>query len=157
MRATKLATEFKSAEDSPGFLLWKLSNKWQAKQRTVLKPFGLTHVQFVLLATLTYTSGRHMFTQKQLAEYAETDVMMTSQVIRKLEQKKLVQREPSKDDARAFVVTPTRAGMALANQAVKEVERVDREFFRGAGSGLPQLVRTMRRLAGSDDKGRIEY
>jgi hypothetical protein len=45
----------------------------------------------------------------------------------------------------------------LANQAVKEVERVDREFFRGAGSALPQLIRTMRRLAGSDDKGRIEY
>lgn len=80
MSNSKLATGFERAEDSPGFLFWQLSNKWQATQRAALKPLGLTHVQFVLLATLTFASNKNTFTQKQLAEYAQ----MTSQVVRKL-------------------------------------------------------------------------
>ena len=44
----------RDADDSPGFLLWQVTNKWQAAQRAALKPFGLTHVQFVLLASLTW-------------------------------------------------------------------------------------------------------
>lgn len=146
MSKTRLATEFQRAEDSPGLLLWQLSNKWQAKQRAALKTFGLTHVQFVLLATLTHAVDRSSFTQKQLAEYAQTDVMMTSQVIRKLEQKGLVLREPSKLDGRAFMLHPTPAGMQLANRAVKKVEEVDRLFFTAVGPELSSLVKMMRQL-----------
>jgi DNA-binding MarR family transcriptional regulator len=146
MSSTKLASEFDHANDSPGLLLWQLSNKWQARQRAALKPFGLTHVQFVLLATLTYTAGEHSFTQKQLAEYAQTDVMMTSQVIRKLEQKGLVLRELSKQDGRAFTVHPTPAGITLVNKAVKAVEAVDKAFFSAAGTELALLTNIMRQL-----------
>lgn len=146
MTKPALATEFERAEDSPGLLLWQLSNKWQAAQRAALKPHGLTHVQFVLLATLTFASGKNTFTQKQLADYAETDVMMTSQVVRKLEQKGLVQRELSKLDGRAFTLNPTPKGTTLANQAVKAVEAVDKDFFVAAGDKLPVLVALMRQL-----------
>ena len=146
MSKTRLATEFEQADDSPGLLLWQLSNKWQAKQRAALKPFGLTHVQFVLLATLTYTADESSFTQKQLAEYAQTDVMMTSQVIRKLEQKGLVQRKPNKLDGRAFALNPTPMGIELANRAVKKVEEVDRHFFEAIGPDLSNLVKMMRQL-----------
>ena len=47
-----LATEYEAAEDSPGLLLWQVTNRWQSAQRAALKPLGLTHVQFVLLASL---------------------------------------------------------------------------------------------------------
>jgi len=147
MSKTKLATEFESAEDSPGFLLWRLSNKWQAKQRAALKPFDLTHVQFVLLAAMTYAIDKNSFTQKQLAEYAQTDVMMASQVLRKLEHKGLVRRKPSTSDARAITITPTSAGIELVNQAVKAVDAADREFFSTVGNRLPILVTMMQRLA----------
>lgn len=146
MSKTKLTTKFKGADDSPGLLLWQLSNKWQARQRAALKPFGLTHVQFVLLATLTYAVGRISFTQKQLAEYAQTDVMMTSQVIRKLEQKGLVQRETSQLDGRAFALNPTPKGIALINLAVKAVEKVDKVFFTAVGGDSQTIVRIMQQL-----------
>lgn len=147
MNKIKLATEFDKAENSPGLLLWQLSNNWQAKQRLALKTFGLTHVQFVLLATLTHAMGTAAFTQKQLAEYAQTDEMMTSQVLRKLEQKGLVKREASALDRRAFTINPTPEGIKLVNQAVKTVEEVDRQFFSVLGKErLSILAETMREL-----------
>ena len=45
---------FAGPGDSPGFLLWQVTNRWQQAQRAALKPYGLTHVQFVVLASLTY-------------------------------------------------------------------------------------------------------
>ena len=36
---------------SPGFLLWHLTLAWQRAVTAALEPLGLTHVQFVLLAT----------------------------------------------------------------------------------------------------------
>jgi DNA-binding MarR family transcriptional regulator len=81
----KLATVHADADDSPGLLLWQVTNRWQAAQRAALRPFDLTHVQFVLLASLTWLdSDRPPVTQKQLAEHAATDPMMTSQVLRAL-------------------------------------------------------------------------
>ena len=50
---------FASADDSTGLLLWQVTNRWQAAQRAALKPHGLTHVQFVLLASLTWLAGAH--------------------------------------------------------------------------------------------------
>ncbi len=51
---------------SPGFLLWKVSNAWQRRQRAALEPFGLTHSQFVLLATATWFGASETLTQARL-------------------------------------------------------------------------------------------
>ena len=45
---------FKKAEDSPGLLLWQLTNQWQQQQRKALRPLGLTHPQFVALAGILW-------------------------------------------------------------------------------------------------------
>lgn len=74
----RLASEFGSADDSVGLLLWQVTNRWQAAQRAALKPFGLTHVQFVLLASLVWLTGDEPVTQRDLAAHAATDPMMTS-------------------------------------------------------------------------------
>lgn len=146
MTKPKLATKFARPEDSPGLLLWQLSNKWQAKQRAALKTFDLTHVQFVLLATLTYAASKDALTQKQLADYAQTDVMMTSQVIRKLEHKGLVKRTPSKLDARAFTLMPTAPGIKLVNKAIVAVESVDKNFFKLSNNEYKDLLTIMNKL-----------
>ena len=52
---SRLQTEFPDSNDSTGLQLWRVTNAWQAAQRAALKPFGLTHVQFVVLASLTYS------------------------------------------------------------------------------------------------------
>jgi DNA-binding MarR family transcriptional regulator len=125
-----LQTGFATPQESPGFLLWKTTNLWQRQIRATLQPFDLTHVQFTLLANLAWlTKNGHTITQVELAKQIETDVMMTSQVVRTLEQKKLLKRTPSPLDKRAFHLTPTKAGLALANETIKVVETVDKEFF----------------------------
>lgn len=141
-----LATEFADASESPGLSLWQVTNRWQATLRAALKPFGLTHVQFVLLASLTYLDADGPVTQKQLADHTSCDAMMTSQVLRALEAQGLVVREPHPTDgrARALVVTP--AGQELANRAVAVVEAADRDFFGPVGADVARLNALLRRL-----------
>jgi DNA-binding MarR family transcriptional regulator len=131
-----LATEFAAQEESPGFLLWRVTNRWQAAQRAALTPLGLTHVQFVLLASLTWPAVEEPISQRLLAEHAATDVMMTSQVLRTLETRGLVRRERNPTDARARVLTVTPAGRQLANRAVSVVEACDRAFFAALGTDV---------------------
>lgn len=136
----KLETDFEDAGDSPGLMLWRVTNAWQASIRAALRPFDLTHVQFVLLAALTWLDAETPITQRDLAEYARTDPMMTSQVIRTLESKKLVERRPHPTDARARSVVVTQAGAALAGKANRAVEASDREFFAALGDRKAAFV-----------------
>lgn len=138
--------EFDAARDSPGYLLWLMSNKWQARQRLALRQFELTHVQFVLLACLVYTPTDESLTQKQLADRAETDPMMTSQVLRKLEAKGVVQRMSDARDKRAFRLKATTKGVRLIDRAMVAVEAVDREFFGVLKADVPRFVSMMHQL-----------
>jgi DNA-binding MarR family transcriptional regulator len=141
-----LATAHAGADDSPGLLLWQVTNRWQAAQRATLKPFDLTHVQFVLLAALTYLQASGPVTQKALAGMAATDPMMTSQVLRTLEGRGLVHRPAHPTDRRARAVAATEAGRELANRAVVAVEACDAAFFANLGDALPTFTTALRTL-----------
>ena len=147
-RPRGLATEFEDDRDSPGLLLWQVTNRLQAAQRAALKPFGITHVQFVLLASLAWLDAEGPVTQKQLADHAAADPMMTSQVVRALEQLGLVERSPHPDDGRAKALVVTESGRALANRSVVAVEACDRAFFAAVGQDVVQLTGLLRRLSG---------
>ncbi|MFD5147917.1 MarR family winged helix-turn-helix transcriptional regulator [Streptomyces sp. NPDC058401] len=117
--------------ESPGFLLWHATLRWQRGIAAALGPLGLTHVQFVLLACAWWLNehGEHP-NQQALARQAGTDVKMTSQVVRTLEQKGLLAREVDPADTRAKRLRVTAAGAELAPRAIAAVEGVDEEFFR---------------------------
>ncbi|MGA5818038.1 MarR family winged helix-turn-helix transcriptional regulator [Kitasatospora sp. NPDC094028] len=150
MTGRELATAFDDAEESPGLLLWQITNRWQAAQRAALKPYGLTHVQFVLLAALTWLGGDGPITQKQLADHTATDPMMTSQVLRALESAGLVERLPHPTDKRARALQVTAAGRDLANRTITVVEDCDRRFFEPLGDLATPFTRSLQRLkAGS--------
>jgi len=139
---------FADADRSPGLLLWQVTNRWQAAQRATLAPVGLTHVQFVLLASLTWLArdaGSGLVMQRDLADHAATDPAMTSQVLRALELKGLVERAPHPTDRRAKAIRPTFDG-DLANRAVVLVEGCDAEFFGALGAGADDLVRALLTL-----------
>lgn len=113
-------------EDSPGFLLWHVTLRWQRDVASVLAPLGLTHVQFVLLAsTWWFNSHDEQPSQAALAAHAGVDVKMTSQVIRTLETKGLISREVDPGDTRARRLVVTQAGAEVAPRAVEAVEAVD--------------------------------
>jgi DNA-binding MarR family transcriptional regulator len=144
-----LDTEFSDADDSTGLLLWQVTNRWQAAQRAALKPFDLTLVQFVLLASLAWLGGttREPVTQRVLADHAATDPMMTSQVVRTLADAGWVTREPHPTDRRAIVLETTAEGRALVNRAIHAVEGVDATFFGPLGdarAGFTEALRTLR-------------
>lgn len=148
-----LHTDFENADESPGLLLWQVTNRWQAAQRAALAPFDLTHVQFVLLASLTWHTGRsggEPVMQRDLAEHAATDPMMTSQVLRALEQKRLIERRDHPTDRRAKSLVPTETGAALVNRAITAVEACDREFFAPLGAAIPRFTTDLRRLRDRD-------
>ena len=137
----KLESAFGEADQSPGLMLWRVTNKWQATMRSALAPFELTHVQFVLLANLVWLDSEDPVTQQALAASARTDPMMTSQVVRALEAKGLLTRSPHPHDSRARALVATEVGIALANRAIGAVEASDAQFFDLLGTEQAAFVR----------------
>jgi DNA-binding MarR family transcriptional regulator len=143
-------SEWEGPEDSPGFLLWRVTLAWQRAMREALAPHGLTHVQFVLLASAWWLGQSEPPTQQGLATHAGTDPMMTSQVLRKLEEKGLLERRADRHDARARRILLTKQGRALLKKALSDVERADAVFFAALGNEQPRFNRALNRLSRSD-------
>jgi DNA-binding MarR family transcriptional regulator len=138
--------------DSPGFLLWHATLRWQRGIAQALAPLDLTHVQFVLLACTWWLNEQgERPTQIALAGQAGTDIKMTSQVLRSLERKSLIEREIDTADTRARRLRVTRRGARLAPRAIAIVEGVDARFF----ADLPkrEALPFLRRLAQRADGG----
>ncbi|WP_445182200.1 MarR family winged helix-turn-helix transcriptional regulator [Pseudonocardia sp. Cha107L01] len=132
--------------DSPGFLLWHATLRWQRDIAAALTPLGLTHVQFVLLACAWWLNGQGEHpNQLALARQAGTDVKMTSQVLRALENKGLIEREVDPADTRAKRLRVTDSGTVLAPRAIAAVEQVDARFFQPVAVG--EVVALLGRLA----------
>ncbi|MBI3897411.1 MAG: MarR family transcriptional regulator [Gammaproteobacteria bacterium] len=134
MTKKKAPFAHKEASDSSGFLLWQVTALWQRRIAAALRPHGLTQVQFALLASLLWLSNKEgAITQVMLARHAKLDVMMTSQVLRALETKGLIERQPHPRDTRAKILQLTKAGETLTWSAVPVVEKADDAFFAAVG------------------------
>lgn len=122
------------ADASTGFLLWQVHAIWQRQVTAALRPHELTQVQFALLASLLWLMQREQdVTQVRLARHAKLDVMMTSQVLRALQARGLLERREHPTDTRAKVLGLTEAGIAKAMAAIPVVEQVDAQFFNIVG------------------------
>lgn len=128
--ARRLPAQFAEPDQSNGVLLWVAANAWQRRQRAALGELGLTHPQLLVLAGVAWlTREGDPVTQVRLARHVHADQMMTSQLARALEKKRLVRRVPSPGDSRARLLKVTARGRKLAREAIVVAERVDREFF----------------------------
>ena len=142
-----MKSEYTSAWESPGFLLWHATMRWQRAMRAALQPHDLTHVQFVLLASAWWLGEQgEQPSQRRLAEHAGTDAMMTSQVVRALERAGLVERLRDPADGRSVRVTITATGRARLQGALADVEAADGAFFADVQDEA--LVPRLRALAG---------
>jgi DNA-binding MarR family transcriptional regulator len=138
--------------NSPGYLLWHATLRWQRGIAQALAPLDLTHVQFVLLACTWWLNEQgERPTQVGLAAQAGTDIKMTSQVLRSLERKGLIEREVDAADTRARRLRVTRLGGRLAPRAIAVVEQVDAQFF--AGVRQAEALRFLRRLVQPPNAG----
>jgi len=145
-----LPTKFKGPEESPGFLLWKVSNAWQRRQRAALQPLGITHSQFVVLAVATWFGVAETLTQARLSTLSGVDPMTTSQIVRTLEAGGLLERDEHPGDIRAKSIAVTAEGGAKAREALAVVEQVDTEFFARVSGCERRLVNILKALARSE-------
>jgi len=113
-----------------GYLLWRISNLWQRKINDLLSQHDITHVQYLLLATISWMdSQNHKINQESLAQQSQSHKMMTSKVIRHLEKMGYVERYKDPLDTRSRLIKLTPSGIDKHNQ-VKELFRVeDAQFF----------------------------
>jgi DNA-binding MarR family transcriptional regulator len=97
--------------------------------QSVLKGLGLTHPQFVVLATVGWlTKNDGLVTQVAIGKMAGLDPNTNSQIIKGLEQKQLIQRAQS-SDGRAKNISLTPGGSEILKQALPAVEKADSNFF----------------------------
>lgn len=134
-------------KQSPGFLLWHISTSWRSSIEAALKTFGLTHPQFVVLATTGWlTRNGELATQAAIGKMAGLDPNTTSQIITGLEKKELIKREAS-FDGRAKNPKLTTQGNELLTQALPAVEQEDSEFFNILSlQELEKLVRIFQKI-----------
>jgi DNA-binding MarR family transcriptional regulator len=138
-----------------GFLLWHATLRWQRTVAAVLKPYGLTHVQFTLLGSVWYLERQGLSpSQADLAQHAGTDPMMTSQVVRALARDGLIERVPDGADGRVMRVHTTRRGKRIAEQTVREMDRLEHAFFDEAGEA-DAVLEVLRHLAHRDEGGDV--
>lgn len=141
-------SQFKGPEKSPGFLLWQVSIKWRRQIEAALATIGLTHPQFVLLASIGWlTRNNQPVTQIELARHCGTDATMTSQILRTLEKRELIERIQLDGNERAKYPRLTQAGRDLVAQAVPLVESVDQHFFKKLGSDLSKYIAILQKLS----------
>lgn len=138
---------FENPEENAGYLLWQVSMLWQLRMKHGLDTINLTLTQFVLLAALHWLSRNgETITQGALAAHAKTDKMMTSKVLKTLEEKKWVTRQGHVLDTRAKTLQLTESGLAILKKANTLIEPIDEQFFSPFGQygekfkGMMQLL-----------------
>jgi hypothetical protein len=74
----KLGTRFGSAEQSPGFMLWKAANLLQRLHARSLRELEVTPTQLSVMMCLLYLAQDGPVTPTRIVDHAGIDKMMTS-------------------------------------------------------------------------------
>ena len=133
--------------ESIGFLLWQTHNNWQRKLNKVLKPLGLTHVQYILLASLQHLETiRNDISNIQLSDFSNTDIMMTSKVVRTLEEKGYVTKNKHPLDTRAYALSLTKEGDDIVQSTSQHIKEFEKTFFESVLNSPLSFSETLYKL-----------
>jgi DNA-binding MarR family transcriptional regulator len=146
MYAVSVATT--PREPTPGHLVWRLSMKWRAAVDRSLAPQGLTHAQYVVLASLfgMRSVGLHP-SQRELADETGLEPLYVSRLVRALEADGHIERTRDDGDARTVRLTLTARGTAAVRPAVATVQTLlDRLLAPLGGSHDPRTAAFARDL-----------
>ncbi|GLH73479.1 hypothetical protein GETHLI_19810 [Geothrix limicola] len=110
--------------------------------------FGLSAAQLFVLQVLQDQPGLSL---GEVAERTGTDQSSVSVVVRKLQEKQLVQKQASPEDARRLVIHPTAAGSRLAQSAPPAVQGQLIQRLAALGTrDRAQLAELLERFAPAD-------
>lgn len=138
---------YETTEESPGYLLWKVSMQWRTKIEETLKALDLTHPQFVVLATTGWlTRKNEKISQIDISRAAGLDPNTTSQILGSLEGKKLIKRVRSLNE-RSKSPHLTAIGFEKLAKALPAVEQADKFFFDVLNSAeFKELIKNFQTL-----------
>ena len=121
-------------QNAVGFVLWRVVHRYQREMDQALRPLGLTHLQFVVLALTAWTarSGEHA-TQSELAALGDIHPMQVSNVVKALERSGFVTRTRSARNALAKRVAITNDGLEALRAALPLGIAIQARLFGDAG------------------------
>ena len=141
-------------DEMVGFLFWKITYLWQRKMNKALKDVDLTHAHFALLSGVAWLEKHEdQISQIKLADFTQTNAMVTSKIIRILENKGFIERMSSNGDTRAKYVHLTEKGLSTLEKASKITEEVNQEFFEALGNEKNQFTENLWAVLYSNYKG----
>ena len=132
---------------SPAYQLWLVTNAWQRTVRKILEPFDITHCQFVIMASVDLLSRKgETPTQVAVHRFAAIDENMTSQVVKTLMVKGLIDRKPHPTDGRGHILGLTEIGISLLEEVRAVVRPASEDFFAPLGEDVEKLTGLLRTL-----------
>jgi DNA-binding MarR family transcriptional regulator len=133
-------------DSSPGYWLHHAYLVWRQVCETGLG--DTTYPQFNVLSAIGLVTARSGSapSQQDVAEFARMDRMMTSKVVRTLEDRGLVTRSPDADDARRQRLALTAEGTSALKVCIAAARRADEEVF-GSGDDVAKLRERLRAIA----------
>jgi len=134
--------------DELALSLWRSASRWRKSMRAALRPLGLSVPQYLVLRSLVRRSAKldSAPSQRELGQDTQLDKMSTSQAVRALEARGLVDRDVDGLDCRAWRVLATDSGKALLARAAPKARAASKRFFAPLGSSLPTLGEQLARL-----------
>lgn len=128
------------------FDLYSASRAMTSVYRQALDPLGLTYPQYLVLVVL-WTGGEQ--TVRQVIDRLRLDYGTVSPLLKRLEQRGLVERRRRADDERSVTISLTPAGAELRAQAREVPARIGAAFGLDAGdmATLARLLATVTTTA----------
>ncbi|MGW6195319.1 MarR family winged helix-turn-helix transcriptional regulator [Kribbella sp. NPDC055110] len=136
---------------TPGHLVWRLSMKWRVAVDRALAPRGLTHAQYVMLASLygLERDGR-VPSQRELADHTGMEALYVSKLVRSLDADGLVRRTRDAKDTRTLRLELTAKGRETIEPAIAEVaallDKLLAPFGGRRGARTKNFVRDLTEL-----------
>ena len=131
---------------SPGYWLHHAALVWRQACETGLGE--TTYPQFNVLSAVGLLTGREGVapTQQEVADFARMDRMMTSKVVRALEDRGLLTRSADPADARRQRLALTEPGRSALRVCIAAARKADEEIF-GSGPAVDNLREHLRAIA----------
>ena len=133
-----------ASEENAGFLLWQVSTLWSKSTTVALKPFGLTHPQFIILATIDWLKGKGA-SAEEIGRRIVLDPKVTSHLLRSLEVKGLVEPSRTPGEKSKYPLL-TIAGAEILAKALPVVESADAAFFASIDLKNSKIVAALQIL-----------
>lgn len=114
-------------DDSLGHLLTVVAGKFNNEFHQLIAPYGITVEQSVVLFRLLDGDSK---TQKQLADETTKDEPNMTRILKKLDDKGLIFKQPDRKDKRVTLILLTPAGSQLKEQLLPFLDEMEQRRER---------------------------